>query len=82
MKGQNSFPLIPYINVKFNDIQKIDAYIGITKLIENIVEFDTYAAYETNVTNINNVIMYLPSFELDFMNNIIGEKKYGCAFKK
>ena len=82
MRGQNAFPLIPYINVKFNYIQKIDVYIGITKLIENIVEQDTFVTYETNVTNINNVLIFMPSLELEFMNNIIGTIKSGCTLRK
>lgn len=51
------FPLIPSIDVTYNNIEKTDVYIGITRLIENVCEYGTAIAYETDVTNINNVKM-------------------------
>ena len=79
---EKTFPLIPYIDVIYNDIEKINVYVGITKLIENVAEHDTLIAYETNITNINNVLTDLEAFELYFMNNNGEGEDCPCSFRK
>ena len=76
------FPLIPYIDVIYNDIEKTDVYVGITELIENITEKGTVMAYKTNVTDISNVITNIKSFTLDFENINDKEGSCSCAFRK
>ena len=76
------FPLIPRIDVKYGTIQKTDVYIGITKLIEGVSEHDTLIAYETNVTDIDNVFMDLyDGFDLEFIN-MTKTTSQRCAFRK
>ena len=76
------FPLIPKINVKYGTIQKTDVFVGITKLLEGVSEHDTLIAYETNVTDIDNVFMDLyEGFELEFIN-MTKTTSQRCAFRK
>ena len=44
------------IKINYNSIQKENIYIGITNLLTNDIENNSYIAYETNITNINNLI--------------------------
>ena len=74
------FNLIPFIDVK-SFIPKKDIYIGITKLVENIADYDTLIAYKTNVTDISNVRTDLEGFSLKFENRDV-EKDVGCSFRK
>ena len=74
--------MIPYIDVIYNDIEKINVYVGITKLIENVADHDTPIAYETNITNINNILMDSEAFNLYFMNDNGGEEDCSCSFRK
>ena len=76
------FPLVPRVDVKYDSIQKIDLYIGITKLISNIAEHDTMIAYETNITEISNVITGLSTFSLTFMNTEKASQNSSCCFRK
>jgi len=79
---QKSFPLIPYITIIYDNIQQTDVFVGIKKLIENKAESDTYIAYETNVTNINEVLN-LNAFDLEFEIEGQTEKKEAeCSFRK
>ena len=82
IRRAKAFPLIPIIDVVYNNIEKTDVYVGITRLLENVVEFDTLIAYETNVTDINNVLSALSSFDLVFKNNNGGKKECSCSFQK
>lgn len=59
----NRFNLIPYIEVK-TYIPKKDIYVDITKLFENVGDNDTFIAYETNATEISNVMTNLEGFKL------------------
>ena len=80
-RGDN-FPLIPRIDVKYGTIQKTDVFVGITKLIEGVSESDTVIAYQTNVTNIDNVLDdFEEGFELEF-SDITKTTSQSCAFRK
>ena len=76
------FPLIPMINVIDNINEKTDVYVGIKRLIENVAEFGTLIAYETNVTNIDNILMDFEAFKLPFSNNIDEDENCDCSFRK
>ena len=55
--GLNIFDLVENIYISFNNIpQKQNLYIGITKLLSQYMNNNNYAAYETNVTSISNII--------------------------
>ena len=75
------FPLIPKIDVIYDNIQKININVLITKLIQNVGEHDTPIAYETNVNDIENIYMDSVDFELTFESEK-EEKKAGCFFRK
>ena len=53
--GFHELTLISNISFIF-DIPKQNIYIRITKLLENSIYFNDYIPYETNVTNISNII--------------------------
>jgi len=74
------FSLIPPIKVK-TFFPKKNIYVGITKLVENIAEDETYIAYKTNVTDMSNVRTEVKSFRLEFENRD-GEASFGCSFRK
>ena len=69
--------LVPPIKISYN-VQKIDVYVKITKLLSNDVEINNYIAYESNVTNIPAVMT--SNFNLDF----IGSKELSlqCFLRK
>ena len=57
-------------------LKKEDIYLTITKLLEDVGDKNTYIAYETNVTDIQNVFTYY-DFDLPFDNGILN-----CEFRK
>ena len=69
--------LVPPIKISYN-VQKIDVYVKITKLLSNYIEINNYIAYESNVTNIPAVMN--SNFNLDF----IGSKEISlqCFLRK
>ena len=75
--------LIAEIDVEYTNIQKKSINVLITKLVKNIVESHTFFAYETNVTNIDNIFVpiYDIEFELPFKNNN-KDKDCDCFFRK
>ena len=75
------FVLIPYIEVQYN-FQKKDIFVGIKKLIENVAEHDTLIAYETNITDIDNIRLDLEAFDLKFVSGEGEGKDRSCAFRK
>lgn len=75
------FPLIPKIDIIYKNIQKKNINILITNLIEKVTEHDTCIAYETDVTDIDNVYMDLESFELPFENGE-NEENFSCTLRK
>jgi hypothetical protein len=77
------FDLVPYIKVTYNNLEKIDVYIGITKLLVNAVEHDTLIAYETNVTQISNVYTELENENiLAIQDEAGGVENLDCGFRK
>ena len=52
------------IIINFDNIQKEDVFIKITKLLDNRVDNSSFIAYETNITNISDA--FSDEFELDF----------------
>ena len=75
------FPMIPKIEVIYDNIQKTNINVLITKVIQNVAEHDTPIAYETNVNDIENIYMDLESFDLTFESEK-EEKKASCGFRK
>ena len=64
----NKFNLVSNIEFKYNNKNKIDIFIKITKLLVSNVESNSFITYETNVTNISQ-ILYTNGFILPFSNN-------------
>ena len=83
---QRRFPLIVPIKIEIKNIQKIDIFVGITKLLVDTNEHDVPIAYETNVTNISNFYSFLEEFSLTFINKngegIESENEGECSFLK
>lgn len=73
------FNLVNDIIVNFDSVQKEDIFIGITKLLDNNANLNTYIAYETNITNISDIIS--DSFELVFIYRTFNTR-YTCRIKK
>ena len=75
------FALIPKIKINYN-LQKKDIFVGIKKLVENVSEQYTFIAYETNITDIDNIIPdFFESFQLKFENEK-EEIEHLCNFRK
>ena len=77
--GLSPLPLVGDIIITDNIAQKIDVFIGITKLIQNVAEGKSRIAYETNITNIDNVITLIG---LDFISEEKGEHENDCLLRK
>ena len=65
------------IIVNFDNIQKEDIYIGITRLLDTNINLHTYISYETNITNICDIIS--DEFELTFEGF---NDTFSCRIKK
>ena len=76
------FPLVPYINVKYKNIKVENIYVGITKLIQDTLEHDVLAAYETDVTSVSNIFAIDQGFGLNFINEDGSIKEGECFFRK
>ena len=61
------------VNVK--NLTKENIYVGINKILDNALQENNFAAFETNVTNISNLITDMGQCKL-------GEKDYSCYLKK
>ena len=66
------FPNVLEIIINIINYKKENIYVGITKLLENAYDEGNYVAYETNVTEISNLIS-------EEFRNI---KDFNCFFKK
>lgn len=75
-------PLVGYITIIDNTPKKIDVFIGITKLIENISDHESFIYYETNVTNINKLIISNDYIRLDFQNESGETETSSCGLLK
>ena len=62
------FYSIDDIIINFDNIQKEDIFIGITKLLSNNVTLNTFTAFETNITNISDILS--DPFQLTFFNDV------------
>ena len=78
--AKNHFPMISKINLVYEISKKediyVDIYVDITKCLIDYTELKTYFTYETNVTNIKKVKVYL-SLPIEGKNSEIG-----CIFIK
>ena len=81
-EGEAKLPLTGPIILTDNIAQKTDVYIRITKLLENVMETNSFITYETNVTNINKVMTSIEHFSLEFENDKGKTQSPGCLFKK
>lgn len=81
-EGEAKLPLTGPIILTDNIAQKTDVYIRITKLLENVMETNSFITYETNVTNINKVMTSIEHFSLEFENDKGKTESSGCLFKK
>ena len=68
------FKAIYDIIINFDNIKKEDIFIEITKLLTNNVDLNTFSAFETNITNISDIIS--DSFEFSYF------QKFNCRIKK
>ena len=76
--GYENVQLVNKIVVKYNNLNKTNIFVRITKLIENTAEDDdSCIAYETNVTNISNIYTSLDGFEIQFVGSSLH-----CSFIK
>lgn len=64
--------------MNYTNIKKEKVYVLITQLIENIIDYNSFVAYKTNVTDISEVSSELDNFELSFSDS----KKFKCGFRK
>ena len=79
-KNYKKFALISPVFLNYQ-IPKEDIFIGISKLIQNIGDGNSFIAYETNVTNIANIRPDLSGFRLPFEKEN-EEIKGVCTFRK
>ena len=80
--SQAFLPLVWPIIVIDNIVEKTDVLVGITKLIENVTDTNMFITYETNVTNINKVMIGMDSLSLEFENDKEGNYSAGCLLRK
>ena len=76
LKSKIKFNVVYDIIFNFNSIQKEDIFMNITKLSATNVNSNTFTAFETNITNISDIIS--DSFWLNFNNS----QKFNCSIKK
>ena len=78
----NILPLVGSITIIDNIAKKTDVFIKITKLKESVAEDGTFVAYETNVTNIDEVYSISDSVKLEFENEKGETARSECIIKK
>ena len=71
-------PLVKEIEINYYGIYKEDLFVGITKLIDDKYDIFKGITYETNITNISNILMGFFSFSMKFENVTESE----CYFRK
>lgn len=77
----DDFPLVAKVEIIYNKAQKENVIVNIKKLLTNTVEKEMYAAYETDVTYISNILLG-GEFRLPFINENNKEKRAICSFRK
>ena len=80
--GHVGLPLVEFIRIKDNIARKEEVFVGITRLLENVTENGVGFVYETNVTNINNIMTYGDHLILNFTNEYDNEDSGFCSFIK
>lgn len=60
------FDFVREFYINFNNVEKKDVFVGITKLLENQAGKGSFITYETNVTNIPNNLLGGKGFNLEF----------------
>ena len=68
------FNLVNTIYINYYNIEKVDVFVRITKPLQNIAPKLSYFAYETNVTDISNILIRRNMFNIDFENEYIKMK--------
>ena len=63
-----SFDNVFDIKINYNNVQKENIYVNIVRLLSNEVGINSYIAYETNITSLNDIVSY--EFYIKF-NNIV-----------
>ena len=73
--GLYKFSCVFDITINYNISKKEDVFVGVTKLLQNNLDFNNYIPYETNITSISNVNsdFFLFSTDIDI---------YMCKLKK
>ena len=71
--------LVKDIEINYYGINKEDVFVGITRLIDYSYDIFKSTVYETNITNITNVLMGLFSFSMKFEGI---EEEVDCCFRK
>ena len=54
--GEYKIELIDHIIIKDDISKKEVVYMQITKLLQNVIDYKNYIAYETNITSISNIV--------------------------
>ena len=80
--GFSELPLVGDITIIDNITEKVDVFVGITRLLENVAEGSSNIAFETNVTNINKVITGTNNNKVSFINEYGTTEKAGCSLRK
>ena len=57
--GLFPFDFVFYITINYDNIEKEDLFIGITKIVDDIIEIGTPLGFETNITSIPNFISHI-----------------------
>ena len=69
------YPNVFNITVNIKNLQKEDIYVGITKLLEKNFKEDNFVPFETNVTNISNLITEGVQYKM-------GTSEHTCYLRK
>ena len=80
--GLFAFDMIPHIKLIYYNQEKIDIFVGITQLLDNITEKDCTFAYQTNVTDISNVQTIYGLLKLAFEKEGGNEEMFQCYLRK
>ena len=79
------FNLVNTIYINYYNVDKEDVFVRITKPLQNIASKFSCFAYETNVTDISNVLIRRNMFNMDFENEYKNEEETNdgyCTFRK
>ena len=74
----NTFNLVGFINITYNNVEKEDVFVEIIRPAESTISLNKYFGYKTNVTNISEIQIGFNSFSMNFKY----VKKSYCSFRK